>query len=535
MPSSGLIVRKNGKYRYVYKVLRTYRNEKGQPTNDRKLIGKLDESSNMLIPNDNYYKFYGEAPKPTPQPQTEAVTLLPASDSVRSVGASWLIRHILDTLGVTKMLENALGAARAAAALTAVIYMVCKGNVFEHVGDWCEGFTLDEKFITSQASSELFASISAAERMKFFHSWIETLGASKYWAYDVTSFSSYAEGIQDTEWGHNRDGDKLPQINMGCYLDQERGLPVFYVTYPGSIVDKSHLPYMMAYNEELGVGDVCFVMDRGFCSTANVRFMHENHLPYVMGVEIRNKAARQAIDEVRSSIQAMSARLADGVYAAHLRDRFYGETSTLHIYYDPALAERQRSDFARTLLNRENELEQKKTLNAAEAKRFRKFFVIELAKDGAFSFSRDYDKIDAAARNNGFFCLLSDKPLGDAEALGIYRKRDKIEKGFDDLKNHIDMKRLRTQITETTDGKLFCAFVALIAASELTNKLRKLMEDKCMSKDDVISELEKIKSVELSGGKRLMNPLTKKQRLLLEPFGLGIEDLKRFVAEAKAD
>ena len=41
----------------VYHVLETFRNEKGQPTNRRRLIGKLDEESGMLVPNDAYYEF----------------------------------------------------------------------------------------------------------------------------------------------------------------------------------------------------------------------------------------------------------------------------------------------------------------------------------------------------------------------------------------------------------------------------------------------------------------------------------------------
>ena len=74
---------------------------------------------------------------------------------------------------------------------------------------------------------------------------------------------------------------------------------MFYVTYPGSIVDKSYLPYMMAYNKELGLGgDIVFVLDRGFCSTSNVKFMHSEGIRYVMGVDTRHKATRAAIEVV---------------------------------------------------------------------------------------------------------------------------------------------------------------------------------------------------------------------------------------------
>jgi len=53
LPASGIIVRKTGVHKYVYKVLKTFRNAKGQPTNDRISIGKLAGKSGRLIPNDN--------------------------------------------------------------------------------------------------------------------------------------------------------------------------------------------------------------------------------------------------------------------------------------------------------------------------------------------------------------------------------------------------------------------------------------------------------------------------------------------------
>ena len=78
LPENGIIVRSNGSHRYVYKVLSTFRNEKGQPTNTRQLIGKLDPESGMLIPNDNYYVHFAG----------HEVETLPCIDSVHSIGAA---------------------------------------------------------------------------------------------------------------------------------------------------------------------------------------------------------------------------------------------------------------------------------------------------------------------------------------------------------------------------------------------------------------------------------------------------------------
>ena len=58
------------------------------------------------------------------------------------------------------------------------------------------------------------------------------------------------------------------------------------------------------------------------------------------------------------------------------------------------------------------------------------------------------------------------------EALDTYRRKDVVEKSFDDLKNQLDMKRLRVHNSVAMDSRIFIQFLALIYTSEirLTNK-----------------------------------------------------------------
>ena len=95
LPEKGIIIRKSGKYRYVYKVLSTFRTESGQATNKRMAIGKIDGESGMLIPNKAYWGVYGLEKAP-----------LQTYESVRSIGATFLVKTILTELGVTRILEE---------------------------------------------------------------------------------------------------------------------------------------------------------------------------------------------------------------------------------------------------------------------------------------------------------------------------------------------------------------------------------------------------------------------------------------------
>jgi hypothetical protein len=453
LPEKGIIVlRTQTGYPGVYHVLRTYRNKKGQPTNDRVLIGKLDRDTGMLIPNARYWEFHPDAP---------GLETLPARYSARSIGTAFLASNIMDNLGLGEALDETLGPERSREAQTAATYMLARGNVMEGVRDWCEESALLDRLLTSQSASALFASITYPERMSFFKGWVPKQRLGGYLAYDVTSFSTYAKGIEEAEWGYNRDGERIPQINLGCYLSEATGLPAYYTTYPGSITDKSHLPYMMASNDELGISgcDVGFVLDRGFCSTANIQHLAKEGHDFIIGVEKRHKATRAAIDSSRDRIRLMSNHIGDHVYAVSTKGTFYGVTSTMHVYHDPELESRQKDDMMREVAKMEAELGKLKRLTERDLKRYRAYFSIRLGEDEAPICRRDYGKIEAAAKDCGFFCILTNTALSSAETLDKYRRKDVIEKGFDDIKNHIDMKPMRTHNSKTTEGKMFCAFM----------------------------------------------------------------------------
>jgi transposase len=442
------------------------------------------------------------------------------------------VDQILNDLGVGDILRGVFGEGRARSILSVAEYMVCCGNIIEYIDDWVSEYSLSRK-LTPQNASLLFSSITQEEKMLFFRNWVQHILSGGCLAYDVTSLSCYGKKIKDAEFGYNRDGDNLPQINLGCYFSHECGLPVFYVTYPGSIVDKSHFQYMMRHNEELNISDIKFTMDRGFCSTNNLQWLHKNRYQYILAVDKFHNAGREAIDEVRDGLVVLSNRIEEGIYAKSVHSRFYGVASNMHIYYNNELAEDQRTLLYAKVENNGNTLRQLEQLTNKDAKKYSKFFDIQLGENGTFTYDLNYDKVNEEAKNAGFFCILSNLPNNSIEILDIYKRKDNIEKAFDDLKNFIDMKRMHTHNDLTTGGKIFCSFIALIAASQMAEKLRifnKAGGHRRISKHKLTIELDKIK-IGIRGRKRwLLNPLTKLQRDLLASLNIPVTKLESFIS-----
>ncbi|MCX7773041.1 MAG: transposase, partial [Clostridia bacterium] len=520
LPERGIIKYKNKGVTYAYYITRIYRNEKGQPTNDRVSIGKIDEETGMLIPNRNYYEIYA------PDNAQDNQATQPKIESIKSCGVTYTVDGLLNELGLIDIMKRKFPK-HADQIIALAEYMLCEGNVMSYYEDWHdEVYPHGNVRLSSADISRVFQSIDYKSRMDFFKTWIYARNQSEYIAYDVTSVSSYSKGIEALEWGYNRDKESLPQLNVAMYYGQQSMLPLYYCVYPGSIPDKTHLEYMLRDNELIGFKGTKYVMDRGFFTADNLRFMTEAGARFIISVPNSSLFARELIDKYRCEIVNRSeCRLGKNLpYAkAVIRDDF-GMRVKAHIYYNPAKAAAEEEILFDEIERCECALGEM-TEPPARILQYDRYFKINRTKEGGLGFIRDTGKINAVISRLGFFIIVeTDFEVSSLDVLMTYRQRDVVEKSFDDLKNELDMKRLHCHSDQTAEGKMFVAFFALILRSCMQNKLRTYMAETGTTFSSVLKELRKIKYVHIREGKKLLSPITKKQRDILDALGLSTED-----------
>ena len=143
-------------------------------------------------------------------------------------------------------------------------------------------------------------------------------------------------------------------------------------------------------------------------------------------------------------------------------------------------------------------------------------FIEWKAIDGKFEVSLRKNAVSAALNKMGKFILLYRGDFSWMECLSLYRSKDIVEKGFDVLKNDIDLMPSNLRTDSSLRGYLFIAFIALI----LRMKLMKMMNDAGLNKkysvDGLFTELEKIKVMILPDGEKITTEITKKQREILD-------------------
>ena len=99
-----------------------------------------------------------------------------------------------------------------------------------------------------------------------------------------------------------------------------------------------------------------------------------------------------------------------------------------------------------------------------------------------------------------------------------------VENCFDDLKNHLDMKRLRVHNSAAMDTRLFLQFIALIYVSHIRKATRDDEKLKYLTVREVMEEMESVVKIKYSG--RYGEVFTERspiQRHILKAFEVEIK------------
>ena len=301
----------------------------------------------------------------------------------------------------------------------------------------------------------------------------EGVPENDYLCYDITSVSSYGKNNEYTHFGYNRDKESLKQINLGMLFGQKSKLPVYYRRMPGNISDVTTLKTTIKSLDFLGIDPIHFVLDRGFYSIANIDELYHRHHKFTLTLPCRRKWVEKIIDKHCNKIASPQNYLAlnkdEALYAVtelykwgKKKHRAY-----LHLYYNAEQAASDFDSFTRKLIAYKEELESGKRLKDNEEYYQRYFIVKETPKRGMKIIFNDSEIQKYRKQYSGFFCILSNKIKSAKKALDLYRTKDVVENSFDDLKNSLDMKRLRVHTSSNMDSRLFLQFIALIYISSI--------------------------------------------------------------------
>ncbi|WP_459925999.1 IS1634 family transposase, partial [Desulfatiferula olefinivorans] len=277
--------------------------------------------------------------------------------------------------------------------------------------------------ISSQRSSELFASITEDAKQRFFRLQGKRRADSEYLAYDSTSISSYSKSLRQVRYGKNKDHEHLAQINLTLLFGQQSRLPFYYRKLAGNIPDVKTLRKLLSDMNTLGYEKIKVVLDRGFFSAANINDLYRHHMKFLIAAKLSLKLVKTHLDTVRDTMRTWPNYSQEyQLYSYSLpvtwdytQDRPYkGDTIKadrrmyLHLYYSPERALEDEKTFNSKMVILQEELESGQRRPDHE-KQYTKYFEVKSTKVRGTKVIAKEEAMAEAKRNYGYFTLLSNE------------------------------------------------------------------------------------------------------------------------------
>ena len=513
---------------YAYESISFWDKEKRQSRAKRKCVGRVDPKTKKIIATRT--KKFSE-PTDTIKRGPVPITLMAKS----FYGAAHFFDSIGETTGVADDLKKCFPDSYKQILSIAYYLILEDRNPLSRFPHWATVHRHPYGSpISSQRSSELFASITEEARQRFFQLQGKRRVEREYLAYDTTSVSSYSQCLRQVRYGKNKEHDPLAQINLALLFGQESRLPFYYRKLAGNIQDVKTLRKLLADMNRLGYEKIKVVLDRGFFSATNINDLYGQHLKFFIAAKLSLNLVKSHLDEVRETMRAFTCYSQTHHLYVHTvpitwdyrQDRPYkGDTLKgerrmyLHLYFSPELALEEEKSLIGRLVAWQDELENDRRQPDHE-KYYAKYFDIKITPVRGVKVRVREDVLEEVKRNYGYFALVSNEIKEAINALDVYRNKDLVEKAFGNLKERLNLRRVAVSSEQSLDGKLFVEFIALIFLSYITKSMQENKLFKDYTLQEVLDELDVIECFELPGKKLQVGEMTKKQIGLYEKFGV---------------
>ena len=399
------------------------------------------------------------------------------------------------------------------------------------------------KPVSDSTVSNFLADVTNDQITGFLDDWNADRDHSSriYVSYDSTNKNCQAGDIDFVEFGKAKDEKGLPIFNVSVAFDKTNQVPLFYEQYPGSINDVSQFRYFvdkaMAYNYR----NIGFILDRGYFSKDNIRYMDEKGYSFVMMVKGCKKLVSSLIDQHRCSFEYRRdcTLWRHHVHGTTIQGKLFAEDEKeryFHLYFSAEKMAQERQQFEEKLAQIAQFLHDCEGKAIVFDKPYTTYFELFYDDRGQLCFAKEKtDVTELELLRCGYFCIVTSDKMSAQEAYALYKGRDSSEKLFSSDKSFLGSRSMRVQTKEAVSTKILIEFVALIVRNRIYNLLKEQMLKLPVKKNYLtvpaaIRELEKIEIVRINNTRyQLDNAITRTQQVILSSFGISEDNVKSSV------
>ena len=541
--------REKGNAKYVYyEYERVYDPKRKYTTVKRSTIGKLsDEDPSMMRPNENFRKYFPEVEAPEERENS-------GRSSALKTGTYMVINQVVKDMGLDEKLEAAFGARNSGLILDLAAYsIITENNAAQYYPDYAYNhplFTPNMKAYSDSTISDFLRDLSEDQRQMFLDLWNEERNRREriYVSYDSTNKNCEAGDISMVEYGAAKVDAGLPIFNYSVAYDVNNREPLTYEKYPGSINDVSQLQFIIAKMKSYGYNNIGFILDRGYFSKENLKFMDDNGFSFIIMVKGMKNFIHDQIRKHKGSFESSwGNQIAEfGVYGKTDHTFLYTTDTKkryIHMYYSAAKAAGERARFEENIQQMQRYLDANRNVKGEFGSAFEKYFFLHRDEEsGVLVYAEPkLQAIQDELELCGYFAIITSEKMDAKQAIRLYKSRDASEKLFRADKSFLGNGVLRVASQEAADNKIFIGFIALIIRCRIYTALKDkvstmIKKPNYFTVPAAIRELEKIELCRhLDNVYRMDHAVTKAQKEILSAFGIEGTQVKykaAFISEA---
>lgn len=533
---------KGGAVYILFQYGQKYNKEKQYSVPQRTIIGKVHGSDkNVMYPNEKYEEFFPNNAMPEELPDAHRSCAL-------RIGTYAVIQKVITEYKLKEMLSRRFGE-YTGLLLDLVAYMIVdEENAGQYYSDFafCHPlFSEGMRIYSDSKVSRFLNAITKNQTIGFLDDWNRNRDHKQciYISYDSSNKNCQAGDIDLIEYGKAKDDKGLPIFNLVIAFDKTNRVPLFYEDYPGSITDVSQFVHTIDKVTEYGYKNAGFILDRGYFSKDNIRYMESEGYAFIITVKGCKELVSSLVLEHRNTFETNRGYSIRSyrVYGKTVKSKLYEDDSEerfFHIYFNPSRQAAEREQLEVKLdkfkLYMDKHLGEEITLG----KTYHHYFQLIFDKKGhLLSYKERDDVIQRELQLCGYFCIITSVDMTASQALIHYKGRDISEMLFSADKSFIGSKSMRICTNEAMEAKLFIEFIALIIRNRIYNLLKETMlslekRPNYMTVPAAIRELEKIELIRRNGGSyRLDHAVSKRQKVILSSFGINADDISTISIE----
>ena len=418
-----------------------------------------------------------------------AIDANPAEVHARRIGGPLLFGRLWERLGIAEVLGDLLKGRQFGFAVERAVFVATLHRLFvsgsdRSCVDWMQSYTIEgaeglglHQFYRAMAwlGEELEEKADGALAPRCVKDLIEEkLFARRRDLFtdlslvfmDTTSLSFYGAGGESLgRRGHSKDfRPDLAQMILALVVDAQ-GRPICTEMVPGNTADvKVLLPIVERLRERFGITRACVVADRGMISAGTIAALETQGMEYILGARERTSLlVREVVLRDTAPMVPLALERQHGQTQLWVKEVRLGKERYI-VSLNEAEAQKEKADRQAIVEGLQTQL--KKGDKALVGNSAYRRYLRKAGKGNAFEI--DTGKLAEEARFDGITVLRTNAKVTPLQAVIRYRDLLQVEALFRVAKASFDTRPIFHQSDAAIRGHVFCSFLALTLAKELT-------------------------------------------------------------------